>query len=91
MIKYYLFRYLEGEKNMFEMMRYIKCSKAYNKMRSTFVSEKGEVNVVAIVVLIGVAVVLAIIFKDAVKGLLSDLFESIGINAGDAIKTEKGK
>ncbi|OPZ89694.1 MAG: hypothetical protein BWY74_02618 [Firmicutes bacterium ADurb.Bin419] len=51
-------------------------------------SEKGEVNVVAIVVLIGVAVCLAIIFKDQVTNLITDLFEAISGNAGEAVTPE---
>lgn len=47
--------------------------------------EEGDVNVVSIVVLIGVAVLLAVVFKDQAKGLIDTLFESIGKNAGDAV------
>lgn len=34
------------------------------KLRDLFTDEKGEVNIVAIVILIGIAVILALIFKD---------------------------
>lgn len=47
--------------------------------------ERGEVNVVAIVVLIGVAVLLAILFKDRVSQLITDLFNTISGKAGGAV------
>ena len=47
--------------------------------------EKGEVNIVAIVILIGIAVVLAIIFKDAILGLINSLLTQIQGNANNAI------
>lgn len=58
------------------------------KCHELFTKEEGEVNIVAIVVLIGVAVVLAIIFKDAIAGLITTLINSIKGNAEDAIKVE---
>lgn len=39
------------------------------KLRDLFTDEKGEVNIVAIVILIGIAVILALIFKDQIKAL----------------------
>ena len=47
--------------------------------------EKGEVNIVAIVVLIGVAVLLAIVFKDQIIELLNKLFETITKTATDVV------
>ena len=55
------------------------------KCRSFLSDESGEVNVVAIVVLIGVAVLLAIIFRDAIGDLLNTLFGTIRDNAEGAI------
>ena len=70
------------------MMLYIKSAmcKVENKVRDFFSKENGEVNIVAIVVLIGVAVILAIVFKDAIKKLIDALFTAIQGNANDAIK-----
>lgn len=48
--------------------------------------EKGEVNIVAMVILIGIAVVLAIIFKDAISGLINSLLNQIQGNANNAIQ-----
>ena len=55
------------------------------KHRKFFSDEKGEVNIVAIVVLIGIAVLLALIFKDQIEGLLETLFGTITENANDAV------
>ena len=44
-------------------------------------------NVVAIVVLIGVAVLLAVLFKDQVGAMLKTLFDKIGGNATNAVNT----
>lgn len=48
-------------------------------------SEEGEVNVVAIVVLIGIAIILAILFRDRISKLLGTLFGTIEGNATSAI------
>lgn len=56
-----------------------------NKIASLFTDEKGEVNIVAIVVLIGIAVLLALIFKDNIETLLDSLFGTIEENAVSAV------
>ena len=50
--------------------------------------ERGDVNIVSIVVLIGVAVLLAIVFKDFVGNLLKDMLKSIGGKANGVISNE---
>lgn len=55
------------------------------KLKKLFSDEKGEVNIVAIVVLIGIAVLLALIFKDQIVSLLETLFGTITENANDAV------
>lgn len=52
--------------------------------------EKGEVNIVAIVVLIGIAVLLAVIFKDKIIELLESLFGTIEKTATDAVSPTGG-
>ena len=52
--------------------------------------ENGDVNVVSIVVLIGVAVLLAIVFKDFVGNLLKDMLNSIGGKANGVVTNEIG-
>lgn len=59
--------------------------KAKIAMDEFLYGEKGEVNVVAIVVLIAVAVVLALFFKDRIAEILGDLLDSIGGKAATAI------
>ena len=50
-----------------------------------FYEESGEVNVVAIVVLIAVAVVLALLFKDQIAGLITSMIEAITGKASEAL------
>lgn len=57
------------------------------KLRDLFTDEKGEVNIVAIVILIGIAVILALIFKDQIKALLETLFGTITKQATDAVNS----
>lgn len=47
--------------------------------------ETGAINVVEIVVIIGIAVVLAVIFRKQIQSLLETLFKSIGSNADKAV------
>lgn len=48
--------------------------------------EEGDVNVVSIVVLIGVAVLLAVVFKNQAAELIDGLFTKIGNHAGGAVE-----
>lgn len=47
--------------------------------------EDGEVNIVTIVVLIGIAVLLAIVFRKQVENLIKNLFKTINGTATNAI------
>lgn len=47
--------------------------------------EEGDVNIVSMVVLIGVAVLLAVLFRNQIQSLLTSLFETITQNATDAV------
>ncbi len=69
------------------MMNYINSMilKAESKIRDFVSKENGEVNIVAIVVLIGIAVILAIAFRGAISNLLNTLFDTIEDNATNAI------
>ncbi len=60
------------------------------KFRELFSDEKGEVNIVAIVVLIGIAVLLALIFKEQIENLLETLFATITENANSAVGGTNG-
>lgn len=47
--------------------------------------EEGDVNIVSMVVLIGIAVLLAVLFKGQIKNLLNSMFNTIQNNANSAI------
>lgn len=64
------------------MMAYIKMMQARQKFLE---EERGAVDIVAIVVLIGIAVLLAVLFKQQVGKLINDLFKNIGDSASDAV------
>ncbi len=49
--------------------------------------ERGDVNVVSIVVLIAIAVILALAFKDKIVELLTKLFKGIDENTDNINKT----
>lgn len=48
--------------------------------------EDGDVNIVSIVVLIGIAVLLAVFFKNQIVNLLNNLFGVINNSANSAMK-----
>lgn len=60
------------------------------KVVKLFTNEEGAVDIVAIVVLIGVAVLLAIVFKDQIGNLVSTLLEQIGGKASNVVNQEIG-
>lgn len=55
------------------------------KMNEFLTREDGDVNVVSIVVLIGVAVTLALVFKREINNILTGLFGAIQGNATTAV------
>ena len=57
------------------------------KFKKFIKDERGDVNIVSIVVLIGVAVLLAIIFKDAIADLLKSLLDSIKKNGTNLVNS----
>jgi len=58
---------------------------AKNSLRSFVEKEDGAVDIVAIVVLIGIVVLVAVIFRDELETLVTDLFSTIGGTANEAI------
>ena len=60
---------------------------AKSKVMDFAKKENGDVNIVSIVVLIGIAVLLAIIFRKAIGNLLNNMFNTINRNANNAITT----
>ncbi len=65
-------------------------SMAKIKFMDFITNEDGDVNIVSIVVLIGVAVLLAMVFKDAIKELIETLLETITNNAKDTVGVPAG-
>ena len=56
------------------------------KLAERFSSEEtGAVEIVTIVVIIGIVIILAVLFKDKLKELIENLFGKIGTNAENAI------
>lgn len=55
------------------------------KMQRFLRDERGDVNIVSLVVLIGVAVLLAIVFKDAIGKLLTELLNTIKGNSSNVV------
>lgn len=54
-------------------------------LRNFFQDEEGAVDIVAIVVLIGIAVLLAVIFRKQIENLLNSLFGTIQGTATEAV------
>lgn len=76
---------MKGENKMLQNLFGLKAW-AKSKMNQIIRDERGEVNIVAIVILIGIAVVLAIVFKDAISTLINNLLNQISGNANNAIQ-----
>lgn len=55
------------------------------RIKAFLESEKGEVNIVTTVVLIGIAVGLAVLFKEQIVNLINNLFKVINNTANDAV------
>ena len=60
------------------------CVFLYCRMKAFVKEERGAVDIVAIVVLIGIAVVLAATFRREIEGLLNTLFSGISDKAKEA-------
>lgn len=55
------------------------------KLKTFLTDENGDVNIVSMVVLIGIAVLLAIVFRDAISNLIESLLNTISDNATNAV------
>lgn len=60
--------------------------RAMEKLNDFIHDEEGDVNIVTIVVLIGIAVLLAIVFRDQISNLLNSLFGTIQNSTDNALK-----
>lgn len=56
------------------------------KAREFFKKENGDVNIVSIVVLIGIAVILALVFRKAIGNVLNSMFNTINNNVNNAMQ-----
>ncbi len=56
------------------------------RCKNAVANERGEVSIIAMVVLIAIAVLLAVVFRNAIEALLRNLFEGIFRNVDDATK-----
>ena len=52
------------------------------RLRAFMTKENGEVNIIAMVILIAIAVLLAVLFRKQIGNLISNLFKSINDNVG---------
>lgn len=55
------------------------------KMREFLCKEDGEVNIISMVVLIGIAVALAMVFRDKIKTIMDGLLSTIDGNTKTAV------
>jgi Flp pilus assembly pilin Flp len=60
------------------------CIKAYFGVKNFIQEEKGAVDLITIVVLIGIVVILAVAFKKAITNLLTTAFSNITQNTREA-------
>lgn len=60
------------------------------KVQRFLYDESGEVNIVTTVVLIGIAIALAVLFRGAIEELLTTLMEGIKSGAADAVAPAEG-
>lgn len=68
------------------MMMYLNIAKL--KAEDFFKDENGAVDIVAIVVLMGIVVLVALVFKTQLSKLVNTLLDTIKGNAIDAVKPE---
>ena len=59
---------------------------AMHRLRAFLTDENGDVNIVSMVVLIGIAVLLAVVFREQIEGLIKNLLNTISQNATKAVE-----
>lgn len=60
--------------------------KAKQMVTNFFYDEQGDVNIVSMIVLMGVAVILALVFKNKLTTIIGKLTDSVSDQADKAIK-----
>lgn len=61
------------------------CIFLYCKVQAFLKEERGAVDIVAVVVLIGIAVALAVVFRKAIGNVLNSLLNTISSKANEAV------
>ena len=62
-----------------------------SKIQKFFSEEKGAVDIVAIIILIGIAIALALLFKDKIVGIVNDLLDNLPDTSDAYDVTKKGE
>ena len=70
---------------MKDLMLFLYCAMAV-KMDEFKKEERGAVDLVTIVILIGIVIIIAVIFKNRITVLINSLFDTIDKGAQNAIK-----
>ncbi len=70
---------------LFQQMN-VWCNYVWFKLKNFFESEKGAVDIIAIVVMIGIVVLVAVVFKDRLIELVNHLFDVLDTSSEDVIK-----
>ncbi len=64
---------------------YIKGLAAKNKMVKKLMEEKGDTNIIAIIIILAIVIALAIIFRGAIMGLFNQIWGSLTADVQNAI------
>ena len=72
--------------NTIETAMWLGLMKAKAKMTEVFTNEDGAVDIIAVVVLIAIAIVIALVFKDEIAELVETLFDNMDSNVSEVGK-----
>ena len=56
------------------------------KVKESLLEERGDTNIVAIVLILAVVIALAVIFRTRITAIVNGLFDSVDKQATDAVK-----
>ena len=65
---------------------YFKMLTAKDNALKLLKNEKGETNLVAIILILAVVIALVVVFKDTITGILGKIWDSIGGDVDEALK-----
>lgn len=72
---------------LFQQMN-VWCNYVWFKFKNFFKSEKGAIDIIAVVVMIGIVVLVAIVFREQLEKLVNDLFLTITKNSTKVVSGE---